>query len=80
MKALVLSGGAGTRLRPISDGCRITDSELGFSIVLRNASITGARRVEASLIGREVEVTPAPSTPAAHRFVLGDHSEVQISK
>ena len=40
---------------------------------------TGVRRVEASLIGRDVEVTPAPATPAAHRLVLGDHSKVQIS-
>ncbi|HKE65001.1 MAG TPA: glucose-1-phosphate thymidylyltransferase [Micromonosporaceae bacterium] len=64
----------------VSDGCRIEASEIEFSIVLRNASIRGVRRIEASLIGREVDVTPAPSVPAAHRFVLGDHSKVQISK
>jgi glucose-1-phosphate thymidylyltransferase len=63
----------------ISEGCRIVDSEIEYSIVLRDASITGVRRVEASLIGRSVEVTPAPRNPAAHRLVLGDHSKVQIS-
>ncbi|MEV0091513.1 glucose-1-phosphate thymidylyltransferase [Streptomyces sp. NPDC050738] len=63
----------------VSDGCRIEDSEIEYSIVLRGASITGVRRVEASLIGRDVEVTPAPRNPAAHRLVLGDHSKVQIS-
>jgi glucose-1-phosphate thymidylyltransferase len=63
----------------ISDGCRIERSEIEFSIVLRDSSITGVRRIEASLIGRNVEVTPAPAVPAAHRFVLGDHSKVQIS-
>ncbi len=63
----------------VSDGCRIEDSEIEYSIVLRDSSITGVRRVEASLIGRNVEVTPAPRNPAAHRFVLGDHSKVQIS-
>jgi len=64
----------------VADRCRIERSEIEFSIVLRNASITGVRRIESSLIGRDVEVTPAPPVPAAHRLVLGDHSKVQISK
>lgn len=64
----------------VADGCRIERSEIEYSIVLRDSSITGVRRIEASLIGRNVEVTPAPAVPAAHRFVLGDHSKVQISK
>lgn len=63
----------------VSEGCRIEDSEIEYSIVLRGASIRGVRRVEASLIGRHVEVTPAPRNPSAHRLVLGDHSKVQIS-
>ncbi|MGW7261311.1 glucose-1-phosphate thymidylyltransferase [Streptomyces sp. NPDC054834] len=63
----------------IAGDCRIEDSEIEYSIVLRDSSMSGVRRVEASLIGRNVEVTPAPRKPAAHRFVLGDHSKVQIS-
>ncbi|MFH9424065.1 glucose-1-phosphate thymidylyltransferase [Streptomyces sp. NPDC017529] len=63
----------------IADGCRIEDSEVEFSIVLRGASISGVRRIEASLIGRHVKVTPAPHVPHAHRLVLGDHSLAQIS-
>jgi glucose-1-phosphate thymidylyltransferase len=47
--------------------------------MLRGASIHGVRRIEASLIGHEVEVTAAPKVPKAHRLVLGDHSKVQIS-
>ncbi|MXM67299.1 glucose-1-phosphate thymidylyltransferase [Streptomyces sp. HUCO-GS316] len=62
----------------IAENCRITDSELEFSIVLRDSSILGVGRIESSLIGRHVEVTPAPSVPSAHRLVLGDHSKVQI--
>ncbi|MFF5475740.1 glucose-1-phosphate thymidylyltransferase [Streptomyces sp. NPDC012935] len=62
----------------IAQNCRISDSELEFSIVLRDASIQGVGRIESSLIGRHVEVTPAPSVPSAHRLVLGDHSKVQI--
>ncbi|MEU3287322.1 sugar phosphate nucleotidyltransferase [Streptomyces longwoodensis] len=56
----------------VAENCRIADSELEFSIVLRESSI------EESLIGRHVEVTPAPVVPSAHRLILGDHSKVQI--
>jgi len=63
----------------VSENCRTERSEIEFSIVLRDSSITGVRRIEASLIGRNVVVTPAPAVPAAHRLVLGDHSKVQIS-
>jgi glucose-1-phosphate thymidylyltransferase len=64
----------------ISENCRIEDSEVEYSILLRDSSIIGVRRIEASLIGRNVEVTPAPRVPAAHRLVVGDYSKVQISK
>ncbi|MFJ8106178.1 glucose-1-phosphate thymidylyltransferase [Streptomyces sp. NPDC096132] len=78
--------GAGTEVRDsyvgpftsVAENCRITDSELEFSIVLRDSSIDGVGRIENSLIGRHVEVTPAPGVPSAHRLVLGDHSKVQI--
>jgi glucose-1-phosphate thymidylyltransferase len=63
----------------LADDCVISGSEIEYSIVLRGASIRGVRRIEASLIGREVEVTPAPNVPRAHRLILGDHSRVQIS-
>ena len=63
----------------VAPGCTIADSEIEYSIVLKGASIRGVRRIEASLIGREVEVTPAPRVCQAHRLVLGDHSKVQIS-
>jgi glucose-1-phosphate thymidylyltransferase len=79
--------GAGTRVSgsyvgpftSIAADCTIADSEIEYSIVLRGASIQGVRRIEASLIGHDVEVTPAPKVPKAHRLVLGDHSKVQIS-
>jgi glucose-1-phosphate thymidylyltransferase len=63
----------------IADHCVISGSEIEYSIVLRGASIQGVRRIEASIIGHDVEVTPAPNVPRAHRLVLGDHSKVQIS-
>jgi len=63
----------------VAQDCVISDSEIEYSIVLRGASIQGVRRIEASLIGHDVEVTPAPRVPKAHRLILGDHSKVQIS-
>ena len=62
----------------------------GYSSMLRGASIQrrvnasgssvqGVRCIETSLIGHDVEVTPAPRVPRVHRLVLGDHSKVQIS-
>jgi glucose-1-phosphate thymidylyltransferase len=63
----------------VAPECAIVDSEIEYSIVLRGASIHGVRRIEASLIGHDVEVTTAPKVPKAHRLILGDHSRVQIS-
>ncbi|HEV8638991.1 MAG TPA: glucose-1-phosphate thymidylyltransferase [Chloroflexota bacterium] len=59
--------------------CRIVDSEIEYSIVLENSTIQKIpRRIEASLIGRDVDVRLAPSKPHAHRLMLGDHSRVEI--
>lgn len=76
----------GCRVGPytaIAERCHIEDSGIEFSIVLPGSSITGVGRIEASLIGRHVEVTPAAPAqapaPGAHRLVLGDHCKVQIS-
>ncbi|MFI6506275.1 glucose-1-phosphate thymidylyltransferase [Streptosporangium sp. NPDC050855] len=63
----------------IGAGCTVSGSEIEYSIVLPRSSIAGVSRIEASLIGHDVEVTPAPAVPRAHRLVLGDHSKVQIS-
>jgi glucose-1-phosphate thymidylyltransferase len=63
----------------IADGVHVEDSEIEYSIVLDGSSLRGVRPIEASLIGRAVEVTPASRTRAAHRLVLGDYSRVRIS-
>jgi len=62
----------------VSEDCRVEDSEISYSIVLRGCLVTGVRRIEESLIGRDVEVGRSPRTPAVHRLVLGDNSRVQI--
>ncbi|MBX6383686.1 MAG: glucose-1-phosphate thymidylyltransferase [Microbispora sp.] len=74
----VVSGSYVGPFTSIGPDCSIEGSEIEYSIVLSRASIKGVRRIEASLIGHDVEVTPAPDAPRAHRLVLGDHSKVQI--
>jgi glucose-1-phosphate thymidylyltransferase len=63
----------------VAQDCAVVESEIEYSILLRGASVRGVGRIEASLIGHDVEVTPAPPVPRAHRLVLGDHSRVQIN-
>ncbi|GGQ30515.1 glucose-1-phosphate thymidylyltransferase [Streptomyces mutabilis] len=62
----------------IAENCSVSDSAIEYSIVLPGASIVGVRRIEASVIGRNVEIEPATRAPHAHRLLLGDHSKVQI--
>jgi glucose-1-phosphate thymidylyltransferase len=62
----------------VGHGCELTDCEIEHSIVLEECTIKGIRRIEDSLIGKEVEVAPATGKPRAFRLVLGDHSRVEL--
>jgi len=64
----------------IGENCRISGSEIESSIVLPDTSINGVQRVEKSFIGRNVEVNGPTSAPGVYRFVLGDHSRMQIGR
>ncbi|MGH3327240.1 MAG: glucose-1-phosphate thymidylyltransferase [Streptomycetales bacterium] len=63
----------------IYHSCRIEATEIEHSIVLECSAIRGVGRIEDSLIGKEVEVSPSPELPKAHRLMLGDHSRVSIA-
>lgn len=63
----------------VAEDCRIEDSAIAHSVLLRGASVEGASRIESSLIGRGAVVSPAPRLPGAHRLVIGDHSRVQLT-
>jgi len=60
-------------------GCLLEDTEIEHSIVLEQSRIRGVGRIEDSLIGKEVEVSPSTALPRAHRLMLGDHSRVSIA-
>ena len=57
--------------------CVIEKSEIEYSIILENSRIIAIeQRIEASLIGRNVEIKKSPLKPRAYKLVLGDHSRV----
>jgi len=63
----------------IGEDVEITGAELEHSIVLSGSAIRHLEyRVEASLIGKNVEIRRGPALPKAYRFVVGDNADVQI--
>jgi glucose-1-phosphate thymidylyltransferase len=64
----------------IHHGVEIRNSEIEHSIVLENSKILDVSvRIEDSLIGKDVVVRRTTTMPKALRFMLGDHSEVEIA-
>ena len=58
---------------------QVFGSEIEHSIVLEGSIIQEVdRRIEDSLIGRNVEVGKSPLKPTAYRFMLGDNSKVGL--
>lgn len=78
--------GSGTRIvdssvgpcTSIASGCEILDSEIEHSVVLEGSHIEGVRRIEGSLVGRDVRVLRSDVQPHAYRLMLGDHSEIRV--
>ena len=78
--------GSGTRVvdshigpySSIAPDCRITNSELDNSVVLRRVAITDIPRLTDSLVGRDSEVSRGSERPRAVRLMLGDHCQVEI--
>lgn len=58
--------------------CVIADSEIEHSIILEESTIRDVKRMEDSLIGKQVEVAKTTLKPSATRLMLGDHSKVGL--
>lgn len=59
--------------------CLIENAEISRSIVLEHSQIRNvSRRIEDSLIGRNVVLHRSPIRPRAYKFTLGDHSHVGL--
>ena len=63
----------------IHDRCKVTGSEIEFSIVLSNSTIGDVGiRIESSLIGYDTTVIRGHEKPRTHRFIIGDQSVVEL--
>lgn len=80
--------GAGSRIErafvgpytSIGDRCTLVGCELENSIILEGSEIRQVeRRIDGSLIGRNARIVATDRKPKAHRFMLGDNCEVEIS-
>jgi glucose-1-phosphate thymidylyltransferase len=79
--------GVGTRIEhsfvgpftSIAERCQVIRSEIEHSVILEDSRIVDIPRVEDSLIGKQVEVTRSSRRPRANRFMLGDHSQVDLT-
>jgi glucose-1-phosphate thymidylyltransferase len=64
----------------IADGVELSHCEIEHSIVLERSRIHDVpRRIESSLIGKEVVVCASDTRPRTHRLMLGDSSRVELS-
>jgi len=63
----------------IDENVHLSDSEIECSIVMAEAEIEGIRRVDHSLIGRNVHLRHRTRPPDAYRFVIGDDGEVDLT-
>jgi len=62
----------------IGNGCQITGTEIGNSIVMEGAKIANAGKIFESLIGKNVIIEKDDSVRRERRFILGDSSKVKI--
>jgi glucose-1-phosphate thymidylyltransferase len=58
--------------------CQVSDSSLDYSILLDGSVIADVRGLHGSVLGRQTIVSAPQSVVDANRFVIGDHSRLQI--
>ena len=64
----------------IGDRTHIRNSEVEYSIVLRDCKVHDVRiRIEGSILGNDVEIVDATGKPNVHRFMIGDQSRVEVA-
>jgi glucose-1-phosphate thymidylyltransferase len=63
----------------IYHNCTVKNAEIEHSIVMEYCTIVDIeRRIEDSLVGRNVEIARSPLKPKAYKFILGDNSRVGL--
>lgn len=63
----------------IGDGCELISCEIENSVLLENCHISNiSGRIEQSLIGNGCRIQKAPADQESHKFLLADHSDIQV--
>jgi glucose-1-phosphate thymidylyltransferase len=60
----------------LEEGCRVLDSTIRDSILMAGCAVTGVDALEASILGRNVEVRHTAG--GSHRLVVGDQSRLEV--
>jgi glucose-1-phosphate thymidylyltransferase len=63
----------------IDHDCQILFSEVEHSVILARSRVDHVGRLEASLLGRDVEVTRSGLLPRATRLMVGDDSQIDLT-
>ena len=57
----------------------IENAEIEYSIILERARVVNlGARMESSLVGRDALITRSDQKPRAHRFMVGDNSQIWV--
>ncbi|MEX2503139.1 MAG: glucose-1-phosphate thymidylyltransferase [Trueperaceae bacterium] len=65
----------------LAAGVQIKDAEIEYAVVGAGSRIEGvATRIQASLIGEEVEIVASSQRPATHRLTVGDKSRIELAE
>ncbi len=62
----------------IADHVEVRNSEVEHSIVMENSRILDLAKIEGSLIGKDVKIYRSGRKPQAFRFMVGDHSLMEV--
>jgi len=62
----------------VGQGCVIENSEVEYSILMEGCTIEGVKRVDHSMIGRNVKVGYKNTLPNAYRLIVGDNSHIEL--
>lgn len=63
----------------IDRNCRIENTEIEDSIVMEGSKIIDIKsRIETSIIGRETNIKRDHMRPRVHKFIVGDHSDINL--
>ncbi|UCD20074.1 MAG: glucose-1-phosphate thymidylyltransferase, partial [candidate division WOR-3 bacterium] len=65
----------------IGDNVVIENSEVECSVIMDGATVCNLeKRIDRSILGRNVVINQISESPRTHKFILGDQSYVQIMK